>query len=268
MNDLISASKLSFLTINRYTHDEYNFFDAEHLPRPHFCMAILERGRAVFHDCENGKDIELLPGDVIFVVQGCCYCSRWWGEPEISYTSIHFSFEHMSAFPKDGKFYLQKVSGELLPDGIEKSYESMLQSCADGGQTFKTLEYFYKILGSVVPHLGFKSAPRDLRIASAIEYIEKNYQRSVTAEELAAHSNMSVSRFFPRFREETGMTPVEYINSYRVNRAILLLISNSGLSIEQIAELTGFESSAYFRRVFKAQTGKTPREYRTSAIEI
>jgi transcriptional regulator GlxA family with amidase domain len=64
------------------------------------------------------------------------------------------------------------------------------------------------------------------------------------------------------------MTPVEYINSYRVNRAILLLISNSGLSIEQIAELTGFESSAYFRRVFKAQTGKTPREYRTSAIEI
>ena len=268
MKNLISASKLSFLTINRYTHDEYNFFDAEHSPRPHFCMAILERGRAVFHDFESGEDIELLPGDVIFVVQGCCYCSHWWGDPQASYVSIHFSFEHMGAFPKDGRFYLQKVRGELLPDDIGESYERMLQSYADGEQAFKTLESFYKILGSVVPHLGFRSAPRDLRIASAIEYIEQNYQRAITADELAAHSNMSVSRFFPRFRAETGMTPVEYVNSYRVNRAILLLISDGGLSIEEIAERTGFESSAYFRRVFKAQTGKTPREYRSSAIEI
>ena len=267
MNNLISASKLSFLSISRYTHKHHNFFDAEHSPRPHFCMAILESGRALFHDFDLDRDIDIVPGDIIFVVQGGCYSSEWWGD-DISYTSIHFSFEHSGDFPRDGKFFLQSVKAEALPPDIGECYEAMLGSCTDGGNTFMTLECFYRILGRVTPHLRFKPAVRDLRISSAIEYIEQNYQRRITVEELAAHSNMSAPRFFPRFREETGKTPVEYMNAYRTNRAILLLISGRDLSIEEIAEQTGFESSAYFRRVFKAQTGKTPREYRSSAVEI
>lgn len=268
MKNLIYASKLSFLTISSYSHEQYNFFDASSSPRPHFCMAILRRGRALFHDCDREIDIDLFPGDIIFVVQGGCYTSEWMGDPDVLYTSIHFSFEFSGAFPKDGKFFLQKVDSSLLPADIQKNYDQMLKSCEDN-KTFETLESFYKILGAVTPHLKFKqSKAADSRIADAVEYIEQNYQRPLSVDELAAHANMSASRFFPRFREKMGMTPVEYINQYRVNRAILLLISNSELSIESIAEHTGFESSAYFRRVFKKITGVSPRKYRDSAIEI
>ncbi len=268
MKNLISASKLSFLAINRYDHEQHNFFDASSSPRPHFCMAVLLRGRARFHDSENGNDIDISPGDVVFVVQGCRYTSEWWGEPDISYISIHFSFEHSGSFPKGGRFFLQKVDSSLLSADLVENYQNMLSSCADEKRTFSTLESFYKILGTVTPHLKFKETLTDSRISAAIEYIEQNYNRSMTVEELASHSNMSESRFFPRFRSEVGMTPIEYINRYRVNRAILLLISDGELSVESIAELTGFESSAYFRRVFKSVTGMSPRTYRSSAIEI
>ena len=268
MNELTNASKLSFLTINKYKHERHSFFDASSSPRPHFCMAILEQGHAVFHDSENGNDIDLTPGDVIFVVQGCRYTSEWNGDPSIVYTSIHFSFEHLASFPKGGKFFLQKVSRDDLPPDLSKRYEKMLGLYHDKNRTFSTLECFYSILGDVSVHLRFKSARTDSRIGAAVEYIEQNYSRPITVGELAAHSNMSESRFFPRFREELGVTPIEYINRYRVNRAILLLIADGEIPIERISELTGFESSAYFRRVFKKETGMSPREYRNSAIEI
>ena len=268
MNNLISASKLSFLSINKYFHDLHNFFDASSSPRPHFCMAQLRSGCADFHDCESGETIHVKEGDIIFVVQGCIYTSDWHGTPKVEYTSIHFSFEHLTTFPKGGKFFLQKVDASLLPPDIGENYEQMLKSCNDGGSPFEVLECFYKILCKVVPLLKFKPTAYDSRITSAIEYIEQNYQKPLTVDELAAHSNMSASRFFPRFKKEVGATPVEYINRYRVNRAILLLISDSELSVEDIAERTGFESSAYFRRVFKKMTGLSPREYRASAVEI
>ena len=268
MNNLISASKLSFLSINKYHHDLHNFFDASSSPRPHFCMAILKKGCAEFHDCDRDKTINVKVGDIIFVVQGCCYTSDWHGSPEVEYISIHFSFEQSTTFPKGGKFFLQKIDSARLPPDIGQNYEDMLRSCNDGGTPFETLECFYKILRNVVPLLKSKPTVYDSRITSAIEYIEQNYQMPLTVDELASHSNMSASRFFPCFKKEVGMTPFEYINRYRVNRAILLLISDSRLSVEDISERTGFESSSYFRRVFKKTTGMSPREYRSSAVEI
>lgn len=79
---------------------------------------------------------------------------------------------------------------------------------------------------------------------------------------------MSTSRFFPLFRRSLGLSPVEYINHYRINRAVILLMSSEGHSVEEVSEATGFQSAAYFRRVFKKITGKSPRDYRAISMEI
>ena len=268
MNKLISSSKLSFLTVTHFMHDRYSRFDASNSPRPHFCMARLAKGRAVFCDTKTKNRTELSEGDIILVVQGECYVSEWFGESEIEYTSVHFSFEHSGVFPKEGKYFIQKISGADLPVDMRELYDEALRAY-ELGESFKTLECFYKILGAVEPLL--KSIPQkatDQRIADAIEYIEQNYRSAIKIDDLAAHVSMSVPRFFPKFKEQTGITPIEYINRYRVNRAILLLISDDDLSIESIAEMAGFESSAYFRRTFKKITGLSPRAYRSSAVEI
>jgi AraC-like DNA-binding protein len=85
---------------------------------------------------------------------------------------------------------------------------------------------------------------------------------------LAAVANMSASRFYPAFKDALGATPVDYLNHYRVNRAMTLLVNETELSVEEISMRVGFESSTYFRRVFKRITGKTPKDYRKISAEV
>ena len=101
----------------------------------------------------------------------------------------------------------------------------------------------------------------------SVEHIEKHFAEDISIETLAKVSNMSESRFYPCFKKALGVTPIDYINHFRINRAIIMLTDNR-FTIEEISEKCGFQSSAYFRRVFKKITGKTPRDYKSTSFEI
>ena len=87
-------------------------------------------------------------------------------------------------------------------------------------------------------------------------------------EAIAAAARMSPPRFFPAFKAATGVTPIAYVNHIRVRHAILLMTQNEDDPIEKISDAAGFESAAYFRRVFRAATGKSPKEYKRTSIEL
>ena len=84
---------------------------------------------------------------------------------------------------------------------------------------------------------------------------------------LAGSVNMSPSRFYPLFKRETGDTPTDYVNRVRIGRAIVMMYDKS-LSVEDVSEAVGYNSSIYFRRVFKKLTGKTPKEYMKTSVEM
>jgi AraC-like DNA-binding protein len=63
------------------------------------------------------------------------------------------------------------------------------------------------------------------------------------------------------FRQELGMTPIDYLNRYRVLQAQRLL-RETNQSITTIALEVGFSSSSYFSRMFRRLTGRSPDEYR------
>ncbi|MBQ8508726.1 MAG: helix-turn-helix transcriptional regulator [Clostridia bacterium] len=122
---------------------------------------------------------------------------------------------------------------------------------------------FYAILGQVSPDFdGCELPPPDPVISRAVSYIEANCRRAITIDELSALCNLSRSHLFSRFKQVTGCTPIEYKHRAMVQRAQRLLIDEPSLSIEEVSERTGFESAAYFRRVFHAVTGLPPRDYR------
>ncbi|NQU43735.1 helix-turn-helix transcriptional regulator [bacterium] len=68
------------------------------------------------------------------------------------------------------------------------------------------------------------------------------------------------------FRETYGISPVEYMNAIRIERARLFL-RDTDLSISEAAYRVGFSSAAYFSRLFKRLTGLSPREFRESQRE-
>ncbi|MHB0951453.1 MAG: GlxA family transcriptional regulator [Allorhizobium sp.] len=79
--------------------------------------------------------------------------------------------------------------------------------------------------------------------------------------EMASICGMSLRTFHRRFQESYGVTPVKYLQLRRVETAKDLL-SSSTLSLEKVAERSGFADMAFFRKIFTRETGLTPGQFR------
>lgn len=94
----------------------------------------------------------------------------------------------------------------------------------------------------------------------AMEYIDSHFTQQITREEICRIAHMSKSSFSYIFKQLTGQTLTEYINSHRIHLAKQLLEERKK-NFTQIGELCGFSSLIYFSRVFKKCTGLSPRDY-------
>ncbi len=104
----------------------------------------------------------------------------------------------------------------------------------------------------------------DQRIRRAMDYIERNLARKVTVADIATAVGLSTSRIAHLFRNQSGQTPQQHLEGLRMQRATELL-KRTGLSIKLIADSVGFDSQFYFSQRFKARTGQSPRDFRSSA---
>ena len=94
-----------------------------------------------------------------------------------------------------------------------------------------------------------------------IKYIEKNYAKKITMQDLIDNGNMSESTILRNFKRITGYPPFEYQMRQRMFASIQKLIYTD-YDITQIAYAVGFNDSNYFSRCFKKFINMTPREYR------
>lgn len=104
----------------------------------------------------------------------------------------------------------------------------------------------------------------DRRFRDAFESYVRNHisDPSLNVDDIAQKLGYGRSRFYRRVQALTGMTPTNYIISVRMEMAKAMLKDDT-LSIAEIAYKLGFNSASYFTRMFKSQTGMSPKEYRT-----
>lgn len=100
-------------------------------------------------------------------------------------------------------------------------------------------------------------------IRSCLEYMDSYYSEPLTLAGEARRLSVSPSYLSARFMKETGMTFIEYLTHIRLRYACQLL-EGLQMPIQQVAEWSGFSSSNYFARVFKAKMGISPTQYRIS----
>lgn len=98
-------------------------------------------------------------------------------------------------------------------------------------------------------------------ILRGLTFIEEHLTDRIELEQLAACCGLSVSWMKAKFRDQIGMSPRDYINRRKVERAKVLL-EEGALSVTEIAFMLDFGSSNYFSTVFKRITGLSPTEYR------
>ncbi len=117
--------------------------------------------------------------------------------------------------------------------------------------------------------LRYKRSDSDLLVHTGVHqkvhevarFLQQNCTDKISLDELASRFYLSRSYLTRIFRSITGFTVTEYQTFCRLQKAQLLL-TDTDLSITEIASQTGFGNVTYFERVFKSSTGNTPLSYR------
>lgn len=106
-----------------------------------------------------------------------------------------------------------------------------------------------------------QDAKKVTQIRPAINYIDANYDKLITLADIAKVSYLSVSRLAHIFKEQMGITIIDYLTSVRIERAKQLLLATEQ-SCTEICFQVGYNNQSYFTRTFKDLVGMTPRQFR------
>ena len=102
---------------------------------------------------------------------------------------------------------------------------------------------------------------RDFYIKEAMSYIDLNYSRDVSVEEIADACGLNRSYFGKLFKETMGQSPQQYLIQYRMTKASELLKATR-ISIAEVGRSVGYENQLHFSRAFKNVFGISPSQYR------
>jgi YesN/AraC family two-component response regulator len=100
-------------------------------------------------------------------------------------------------------------------------------------------------------------------VRKAMTYLHEHYAERVTRHAIAQYVNLTEDHLTYCFRQELGMTPIEYLQRYRINQAKRLLRQGER-TVSEIALDVGFSDSGYFSRIFKRIVGVSPESFRNS----
>lgn len=93
-------------------------------------------------------------------------------------------------------------------------------------------------------------------------YLRSHYHRPLTLAQIARSIECSPAYLCRHFRELTGRTPFQYLQTVRLEAAKELLLSE--VPIARISEMVGYDDPLYFSKVFSQQVGQSPQHYRAA----
>ena len=145
------------------------------------------------------------------------------------------------------------------PEEMQSELKNILQSLAKHTNPID----FASELGVLLRKLS-KCTPDnhyDKRMSTIIKYINQNFSEIYSIEDIADRLHISKYYLCRLFKEATGITLIDYLNTIKVKNACKFL-ETTDKDILEISQLCGFNSSAYFSNVFKKIMSVSPSKYR------
>lgn len=118
------------------------------------------------------------------------------------------------------------------------------------------LQYYQEVKDEAVIR-----SPYSKGFKQVVQYMKQHLDAPLTLEVLAHEMQLSPSHFHKVFKQQFGMTPMEYLAHQRLDKAKIMLVKEDK-TIMDVALACGFNSATYFSTVFRKQMGLTPRQYR------
>lgn len=145
-------------------------------------------------------------------------------------------------------------------------------AAAHTGAPFKTIGLYHALLGEIekkklfnshLPPSSVQDEKKVVKLKTVLKFIRENFDKEITLADMSAVAGFSDKYFCKFFKDMTGTTPINYLLTYRIERAARKLLG-SDLSVTQIAYDCGFNDLSYFIKTFKTFKKVSPKDYRTS----
>lgn len=232
--------------------------------RPDYQLLYVAKGTADFKidgelmTVEEGSAVIYLPRQPQY------YIYHLENNPEVYW--LHFSGAQAGTYLNNLDF----KSGSLFNVGMKNNYipifEKIIRELQLRRKQFFELSNLYALeLLSLMSRNMSEGSSNIHRIneqlQNIIELMNKNFTQKQSVTEYAKMCNISTCWFINCFKTYTGMTPQQYITDIRVAKAKELLPSSS-FNISEISSIVGYDNPFYFSRIFKKNTGQSPREYK------
>jgi AraC-like DNA-binding protein len=179
----------------------------------------------------------------------------------VDHLFIHFNlgFQYDHLFPGIFEFEVDDQTLSLLNEirySIIEQYSVL---------PFSLMVKIYSLIlmhVSKIPAESWKARTTDNRVLKVIDFIDVHLKESLSNEVLAEKAAMSANSFLRLFKATTGFTLQQYLQSKRIEMAILMMHHSQDAAIEQIAEKCGFSDRHHFSKVFKRIVKVAPAQYR------
>ncbi len=120
------------------------------------------------------------------------------------------------------------------------------------------------LLLSLFDHTSNGAASASDGIRKVTSYLTQNFSKNISLAEMADMAGLSLYHFTRKYKKETGVTPHQFLLSTRMSAAKYYL-SNTTMTIKEIALSCGFEDESTFCYSFRKREGKTPKQFRTGS---
>ena len=178
---------------------------------------------------------------------------------------IGWQYAQVMQLVKEIGVTLGKYAGRYRPEGSVADVDALTDSIVYAVETMDIRKIRDAVTAAVEYLLpAQREIPADTTrqiVRQAAAYIDENYFEDLNLSLLAEKFRVESSYFSRIFRQEMGENLIFYITRKRIEKA-QQLIANSDTNLTEIAFLVGYNDYSYFNRVFKKNTGMSPREYR------
>lgn len=149
----------------------------------------------------------------------------------------------------------------ILPETYKKEMNLIFDRLFATENLFEEYVYYYEIVRILSLILKEKKDKMPLYLDRVLNYIEENYRNKITVHTLAECVNLSDSHFFSCFKKAMGVSPIAYLNNYRLSCAVDLMLRTDN-TITEISDIVGINDSVYFNKMFRKAYQMSPTKFR------
>jgi len=156
---------------------------------------------------------------------------------------------------------LREAVAKIKKDAVKERYRQYGEYLVNRIDSEKSIEEQVNNVVSRLRGLDTRSIKEKSAVDIVQNYLEQHYNETISRKDIESLVHLNEDYLNRIFKKETGYSLMEYIQYYRITMAKRML-AETDISISEIAARTGYNSPAYFSKIFRRFTGLTPLEYR------